>query len=573
MSKQPVIDNTRPGQFEWLLLQGLFYGLLLLVLGPLTVGLAFFLKQKPVSRRVRLLFLTIAGSWLLFTPILLPTWRQVWFYTIPLSPLVSFLLQAFNDIVLRLKPKSLQEHLVAEEQALQAQEQRLSERASHLPLPGVEAGQLRLGARIQGDSFSTHVGFCQREGYLCMEEGILDQHLFLLGTTGAGKSETIKRLVTEILTATDRHIYFVDGKGDEDLANDMRALAHQFGRGMAPVFKLGFDQYGAVYDGFRGSAADVYNRLCALISVQEVEGNAQYYADGNRDLLQLICYPRGGPPRTFEAVRSRLQKAWLQQAYHDNPVELEMIDSLSYKEIEGLARRIRPLVREFSPCIGPEGFALEETPCAIFSLRVQSVGDTSKRFLDFLVEDLKDFIGKRQQHPSVLIIDEFGQFSNKNITALLSLARSSQLGIILATQDVASLKDETTKKLVLANTRTKLLMATDFPEDVATLAGTFYQIEASIQQQDGGMTGLGSARVQHAFKVDMNEVAQLQPGEAFLIRQRQAAKIRIKAIGKVEHIAAQPAELRQNSLTKEAKKAKTPPKLPPTKRDFTPGKP
>jgi hypothetical protein len=89
------------------------------------------------------------------------------------------------------------------------------------------------------------------------------------------------------------------------------------------------------------------------------------------------------------------------------------------------------------------------------------------------------------------------------------------------------LKDETTKKLVLANTRTKLLMATDFPEDVAILAGTFYQIEASIQQQDGGMTGLGSARVQHAFKVDMNEVAQLQPGEAFLIRQRHAAKFKI----------------------------------------------
>jgi hypothetical protein len=194
------------------------------------------------------------------------------------------------------------------------------------------------------------------------------------------------------------------------------------------------------------------------------------------------------------------------------------------------------------------------------------VGDTSKRFLDFLVEDLKDFIGKRQQHPSVLIIDEFGQFSNKNITALLSLARSSQLGVILATQDVASLKDETTKKLVLANTRTKLLMATDFPEDVAILAGTFYQIEASIQQQDGGLTGLGSARVQHAFKVDMNEVAQLQPGEAFLIRQRHAAKIKIKSIGPVAHIAEQTEEKRLSRPINGPKSAKKPPKLLPTKR-------
>jgi Cdc6-like AAA superfamily ATPase len=406
----------------------------------------------------------------------------------------------------------------------------------------------------------------QRQGYLCLAEEVLDQHLFLLGTTGAGKSETIKRLVTEILAATDRHIYFVDGKGDEELANDIRSLAHQFDRGNAPVFKLGFDRYGAVYDGFRGTAADIYNRLCALIGIHEAEGDAQYYADGNRDLLQLICYAKSGPPRNFEAVRARLQKEWLLNAYQNNPLELEMIEALSHKEIEGLARRIRPLVREFSPCIGPEGFALEETPCALFSLRVQSVGDTSKRFLDFLVEDLKDFIGKRQQHPSVLIIDDFGQFSNKNITALLSLARSSQLGVILATQDVASLKDEMTKKLVLANTRTKLLMATDFPEDVATLAGTFYQIEASIQQQDGGMTGLGSARVQHAFKVDMNEVAQLQPGEAFLIRQRHAAKIKIKSIGTVPHITEQTEEKRLNKPQKSQHKSKNPPQLPPAKR-------
>ena len=485
----------------------------------------------------------------------------MWLYTIPTAPFIGWLLQAFNDLIQFLKPQTLQEYLTAAEQAAKAEDRQLAEKAESLPVPRIQVGQLCLGAIIRGESFRTQPEFQQRSGYLCMADSVLDQHLFLLGTTGAGKSETIKRLVYEILTATNRNIYFVDGKGDEGLAQDIRSLAHQFDRGIAPVFKLGFDRYGAVYDGFRGSAADIYNRLCALVGIHEAEGDAQYYADGNRDLLQLICYANEGPPRNFETVRSRLRKAWLLHAYHNNPLELAMIEDLSHKEIEGLARRIRPLAREFTACVGDEGFALEETPCAIFSLRVQSVGDTSKRFLDFLVEDLKDFIGKRQQHPSVLIIDEFGQFSNKNITALLSLARSSQLGIILATQDVASLKDETTKKLVLANTRTKLLMATDFPEDVATLAGTFYQIEASIQQQDGGMTGLGSARIQHAFKVDMNEVAQLQPGEAFLIRQRHAAKIKIKAVGSVSHIATQKPEHRWRQ-PEDNIQAKRPPKLP-----------
>ncbi len=561
MSNQPVLENVRQGRFEWLLLQALSYSLLIIFFGPVTLAIATYLNHRHLSHQARMRWGIVAFIWLLLTPLFLSSVWLLWLYTIPTTPLIGWLLQAFNDLIQFLKPKTLQEYLATAAQAAKAEDRQLAEKAERLPVPKIQVGQLCLGAMIRGDPFSTQPEFQQRSGYLCMAESVLDQHLFLLGTTGAGKSETIKRLVYEILTTSNRHIYFVDGKGDEGLAQDIRSLAYQFGRGTAPVFKLGFDRYGAVYDGFRGSAADIYNRLCALIGIHEAEGDAQYYADGNRDLLQLICYADGGPPRNFETIRTRLQKDWLLQAYHNNPLERGMIETLSHKEIEGLARRIRPLAREFTACVGDEGFALEETQCAIFSLRVQSVGDTSKRFLDFLVEDLKDFIGKRQKQPSVLIIDEFGQFSNKNITALLSLARSSQLGIILATQDVASLKDETTKKLVLANTRTKLLMATDFPEDVATLAGTFYQIEASIQQQDGGMTGLGSARIQHAFKVDMNEVAQLQPGEAFLIRQRHAAKIKIKAVDTVTPIPPQKTEYRWRPPA-EKMPLKSLPKLP-----------
>jgi Cdc6-like AAA superfamily ATPase len=402
---------------------------------------------------------------------------------------------------------------------------------------------------VRGQAFPPHLGISLKDDWVVLNEEVLDQHIFVLGTTGSGKSETIKRLVHEILTATDRNIYLVDGKGDEGLANDIRGLAHQHGRGKAPVFRLGFDKAGAIYDGFRGQPTDVYNRLCALVGTADAEGDAQYYADINRDLLQLICYAPAGPPRSFEELRNRLRIEWLEEAYKDDEVELLDVRKLEGRHLEGLSHRLRPLAREFSKHVGDGGFALEETPCAIFSLRVQSVGDTAQRFLDFLVEDLKDFIGKRQTRPAVLIIDEFGQFSNKNITALLSLARSAKLAIILATQDVASLKDEQTKKLVLANTRTKILMATEFPEEMAELAGTILRLENSIQFQEGEVTGRGSARVQHQFAVDPNEVAKLRPGEAFIIRQRHHAKIKVRAIGEVTHIEEQKEEVRQRKVT------------------------
>jgi hypothetical protein len=447
------------------------------------------------------------------------------------------------------KPRTLQEQLAEEEQKTRAQNKKLAKKAEKTSWDQALPGKLRLGVKLKGDLFPEWLQVGTGKGWIGLDESVLDQHIFLLGTTGAGKSETIKRLVYEILAATERDIYFVDGKGDAALANDIRSLAYRFGRGVSPVFKLGFDQFGAIYDGFRGHHADIYNRLLALIGMHEVEGNAQFYANINRTILQFVCKAPLGPPRNFGEVLARVDKAWLLKAYKGDKQREEIIDNIGDNHFESLRFWLIPLVEDFDGCVGEDGFALEDTSSAIFSMRVQSVGDTAKHFLDFLVEDLKDFIGKRQKRPAVLIIDEFGQFSNENIIALLSLARSSKLGVILATQDTATLKDEQTKKNVLANTRTKLLMATDFPEEIGELAGTYYQVESSFQHSEGDITGMGSARIQHAFKIDMNEAAQLRPGEAFLIRQRFAAKIKVRAIGKIDHI---PEQVEEKRLVKHA---------------------
>ena len=446
-----------------------------------------------------------------------------------------------------IKPKSLEESVKTWQENNHIKNTRLTQRANRETEPEPLANQLRLGRYLKGDTFITDSGLQIDKNWVWLNESLLDQHIFILGATGAGKSETLKRLIYEILSSTNRNLYFVDGKGDELLANEIRSLAYQFGRGAAPVFRLGFGRNGAIYNGFKGHPSDIYNRLCALIGIQEAEGNATYYADGNRDILQMICYAPQGPPRNFEDVRKRISKNWLAKTYRGNRLELETLDVLEDADFQGLARRIRPLAREFSPSIGDDGFALEDVQSVIFSLRTQSVGDTANRFLGFLTEDIKDFIGKRQTHPSVLVIDEFGQFDNESIIGLLSLARSSKLGVILATQDTANLRDPRIERLVLANTRTKILMATDFPEEVATLAGTVYRVESSIQHQDGQATGMGSSRVQHNFRVDMNEVAGLKPGEAFIIRQRLASKFLVRPIGDVELIAEQP-EMQRNLI-------------------------
>jgi len=464
-----------------------------------------------------------------------------WLVSVPLIPFGVLLLQMWERLAMVLKPKSLAEQLAEEEKRLARKEEYLSRRADlgsrqvlSADLPG-----LQLGTFIKGDMLPPHLGVKRVGRFVVLEEDVLNRHIFLLGTTGAGKTETIKRLIHDILKNTGRDLFIVDGKGDEGLAQDVRSLAWQYGRGNSPVFRLGHGRPGATYNGFQGDALDIYNRLASMVGVQQAEGNAQFYADINRDILQLVCLAPDGPPRSFDDLRRRLNVEWLRDAWRGDLVEMETVEELTDRDLQGLVLRLRPLMRVFAPMIAPAGFSLEETACAIFSLRTQSVSDTASRFLDFFIEDLKDFTGKRQKRPGVLVIDEFGTFKNQNIVDLLQLARSAKMGVILATQDVATLGDEMTRQKILANCVTKILMASDFPEYIAELAGTKYQVESSIQHEGGEATGMGSARIQHAFKIDMNEAAKLQTGEAFLIRQRHAVKLKVSVVG---DIAPAPAE-------------------------------
>jgi len=150
---------------------------------------------------------------------------------------------------------------------------------------------------------------------------------------------------------------------------------------------------------------------------------------------------------------------------------------------------------------------------------------------------------------------------------LLALARSAQLGIVLATQDIASLGDETDRRLILANTRTKLLMATDFPEEVASLAGTILRIESSIQHEDGQATKMGSGKIQDAFRISMNDVPRLSAGEAYLIRARRAAKLRIAAVGQIAAAPPERFKPRQAADSNASTASPEPEQDPPDERD------
>ncbi len=458
----------------------------------------------------------------------------LWLLCLPLTPLGALFWELWRKLE-KLSGSKTVEELVEAGRRAEAAFDAAQRSAVHKAATGTITaypGVISLGPYFVGktDTFPPDLGVIKHASWLGIAEGVLNSHLFLLGVTGAGKTQTLLRLVAEILANTERDVFVVDGKGDGEFALNVRALAFASGRGAAPIFRLGQDTPGAPYHGFVGQSDAVYNRLLALAGVPQAKDNAEFYADINRVLLYCVCYTAEGPPRSFDQLLDRLDIHYLRAAYrphkHVNPW---LAPKERESQIQDLKTRLLPYALALAGSVNDQGFSLDSQRAAIFSIRTQSVGDTAKRFLPFLIEDLKDFIGKasRQQRPAVLLIDEFGMFGAQNIVDVLALARSAQLGVILATQEVDSLGSEVTKKQILTNATTKLLMRSEFPEEVAQLAGTIYQIESSLRSNEHGYTGERGDRIQHAFKIDMNEAGKLKAGEAFLIRHRHAAKVAI----------------------------------------------
>jgi hypothetical protein len=530
-------------------LEMVLLGVFLFLLGPVVVlasAYLFVFFKEDSSNRQKFLLFTGALLGLLWLWFVGPHYAELyyhkllqnpfgvilrsWLLSLPLIPLGVVGMGCLDWLLNFLRPSPTLEGWEQQEaRAIEQRHGRFSDQAlSQLGnVPQVSSDLLLLGPRIGYASFPDHIGFRQVGSWIALEERILDQHLFILGAPGSGKSTTLMRLAWEVLEKTDRDLFIVDGKGEEEFASKLRSLIWTTRSLNAPVFRLGHGEPGATYNGFQGDSEAIYNRLAAMIGVRRAEGGAEYYADRNRDFLQLICFAPGGPPRSFDEVRDRLRPAWLKNAWKDDPREFEDVASFTKEDYSSIQARIRPLARVFSETVSPEGFSLESSRAAIFSLRAMSAPDTAGRLLEFFIEDLKDFAGKRQERPALLIIDEFGVLGNDNIIDLLRLARAAKLGIVLATQDIAGLGDEQTRESLLSSTVTKMLMATDYPEALAKLAGTKKRIEASMQHEEGKATGTGSARLQDVFGIDMNEASRLRVGETFLFRQRYPVKLRV----------------------------------------------
>lgn len=469
--------------------------------------------------------------------------------TLPLAPTVAGGFMAFSNLKRALQPYKTtdewkEEQLKREARAEAIQQEQARTRSMELS-DKVTPYQITLGTIVGGDMLPrgrASIALTKFDQWLVGEVGqgandlnIIREHLFVIGATGSGKTTTLYRLCSEILrNCPSLDLIVIDGKGDENVATTLRALIWKYRQRMAPVVSLDEPPPGTApttYHGFCGGWETIYNRLAAMIKTTEATGAGEaYYADRNRDLLSLICKAPKGPPRSFADLSQRLSLSWLKTAYANVPQEHEALITLKQQRLDEIAVRLRPLARLLDHVIAPTGFRLEDTHEAIFSLDTLSNKDSASRFCEFFIEDFKNYVSRRAQRQGILLIDEFGAFGATNIRDLLAMARSRNWGVCLLTQDYANMGHQEQARQIVANCTTRLLMRTDYPEEMTLLAGTKLHVEGSIQRGPDGPTGMGSDRIQHTLKIDPNAVRKAARGKAWVYRMGYTIEVQVSPV-------------------------------------------
>jgi conjugal transfer pilus assembly protein TraD len=389
---------------------------------------------------------------------------------------------------------------------------------------------LEIGRDGRGRTASIPVGF---------ESGA---HTLIVGATGAGKTVSEAWIACRLIEAGHGAVV-VDPKGDEMLAEQLRASAEQCGVPFlewSPTGSLAYNPYA------HGSHTEIADKALAGERFTE----PHYLRQAQRYIANAV--------RAMQAAKIPVTLGSL--ALHMRPIELEetarkldgelaeeihdYLDSLGERgrrELSGVRDRLAILAESdardaLEPRDGHPMLDLHRAvrECAVVYFRL----DADRRLLlssqiaRAVIIDLIGLVAELQRDPipTVVLIDEFSAIAADQVARLFGRARSAGVSLILATQELADLKtpggDRRLRDQVLGNIQTLLAHRQNVPESAELLsqvAGT-KPVWLTTQQTSDGLLGSnpkGSRRRGHEYAVHPSLIKRLPTGHALLVTPGQ----------------------------------------------------
>jgi hypothetical protein len=432
----------------------------------------------------------------------------------------------------------------------------------------------RSQAATRGDE--AVLGHDRRGRLATLSDRELSTHGLILGASGAGKSTTLLRILTEQVSL-GRPVIAIDMKGSPAFARALATSAAQVGR---PFVCWSIDGPAHWNPLQHGNATELKDKLIATERFTEphYQRAAERYV---QTVLRVLRESRpADPPLLAEVVElmdplrvSRLLRGVdhdLRERVQDYVAGLTR-DQLS--AIRGLQTRLAVLTESHtapylappgalgggpsSPTIGPKvpgatigpgqepaatidlRHALRGPEVVLFSLNSSQYGRLAAQIGTLVVQDLVSASGDRLASSdgaplalATIGIDEFSALGADHVLALLARGRESGMSVLVATQEMVDLERAAPgfRDQVIGVAAIKIIHRQDTPrsaEMIAQMAGTERVWEETRQTASrllfGYDTGHGTRREVERFVIHPNEIKNLRTGEAIVISKLGSA--------------------------------------------------
>jgi type IV secretory pathway TraG/TraD family ATPase VirD4 len=417
--------------------------------------------------------------------------------------------------------------------------------------------QARRARSTAEDEGAFRLGSDPRGRPVSLTDRELSAHGLILGASGAGKSTTLLRILTEQI-ARGRPVVAIDMKGSPAFAQTLAEAARAAGRPFAVWSIDGPAHWNPLR---HGNATELKDKLIATERFTEphYQRAAERYV---QMVLQILAAARPSQAPTLGEVVQLMDPARLPSMLRgvDNALRDRVRDYLSgltpdqLSAVRGLQTRLAVLTESHTaPYLAPAGNgrdgagsagaagatidlreALRGPQIVLFSLNSARYGRLAAQLGTLVVQDLVSASGDRLDdvRPGVLgatatiAIDEFSALGADHVIALLARGRESGLSVLVATQELADLDRAAAglRDQVVGVTALKIFHRQDVPQSARTIAlmvGTERVWETTHQTAGrlfGGYdTGRGTRREVERFIVHPNEIQSLPTGEAVVI--------------------------------------------------------
>jgi conjugal transfer pilus assembly protein TraD len=379
----------------------------------------------------------------------------------------------------------------------------------------------------------------------------LSAHALILGASGAGKSTTLLRILTDSIRR-GLPVVAIDLKGSPGFVRALGDAAAAAGREFALWTPDGPAHWNPLA---HGNATELKDKLIATERFTEphYQRAAERYV---QTVLQVLLERGSGAPPTLAEVVGLMDPRRLAAGLRAAPRPLarrvqDYVATLSPDQlsaIRGLGTRLAIISESHTGAyLGPGGgrpvdlrAALAGDQVVAFSLNSSTYGKLAAQLGTLVIQDLVAAVGHRLQTPSgpraLIAIDEFSALGSDNTIALLARGREAGASVLLATQELADL-DRAARGLrdqVLGNTAVKIAHRQDVPasaQAIAQMAGTetVWDHTHRIARRPllgAHDTGAGTRRQVERFVIHPNVIKTLPTGEAVLITKLPRAQAR-----------------------------------------------